>query len=1094
MANHAQIPPVASSAADLRWDPLLSEPLVTQVVSPMLNRIGIAGVAADEVLPWTAEMFIPSAEFVNGIRELYPRISTHDAGTLSLRRAAAVTLPAVTQILYRGMPPSTSPHARLQAVMATFPAIVSAAKTLRNPLQAPEGMRAMVPKLDPIEAEAVLPLFCLWQGAGAAVEALLANPSEIAPSAAALAEFARELYQRLPATSPKLWRDYETFIAADTAAGVVIKNWAIGGLLPKDPLQNPLLNRQAWSLTNEPLFNGICRMMQEAAPVAAQIARTPGITLPPAVKQALIALDSRENPYAAQTFFSLNRTLVLQSDHRDGTDISSPFRSQVTRQIFDAWCAKLAALGKPLVPEQHLRKDAVLQAEILPESWKELSAKPPAVLRTIGAPDVFSKEMPWEPTGRRRLMRTLDQAMQVRANLIEQLLNLGPDKRVSTLRTFWQEDNVPGRAERLDRVLRYLHEQSFLHVLSRSADMPVRTKEDGAVYWRSFFAGQVNPLFGIAEKKPFLESLLPTSYWHRLLSLTKSTTGQDSPAIEETAKRIWQGAVRRANAPRNSPASLEECVLAEALAESYRQKTQNPNARLQSSESFAIAFQFGMGTGNKRLPDISTGAQQHRKRLLAGKANVGDLMLFGSSAVVVQLVSDWNNASRRAGGSNSREKPIQDLTAAIAELARTVGKHREGATLGSALKAAEFWDAIIANQPAMEEIAAGLARDPTGLPRDHLGKLALPVLDNGHALLDPEFGAQLQTLLRRGLATNAMDLVRPEYVADVDVQVIESAVAPVAADIDRAVVGSLPVPTFVALVDTMWLDGQNVPKEHRWQSLYVDSLGKLAAGYPVLKMLGRGSGRGENNDGGERYWPARVAQKLIEREAPDSKSLLAGLEPIAVTCTRDQSMDLSKRFARVFHPNAFGCLPSNATACAWAKVAVQVAEANEHVLPKPVTAALGRILDVQRRATEAMANVSSRRESPTNRAMWDAPFGQAGREVTLALQSGESISPTFWNQLRDETITALHRHLVGEAKEAERAFVRAETGNQVTLPARVSVSMALATGIQKAAGYIARESRATPLLSPSLVPGPSEDRTVVTKHPPEPTVHHNPTV
>ena len=187
-------------------------------------------------------------------------------------------MPAVMRRIWAQTVPDANSKARLRFVLDAMPLVQSASVRLTEREFAPKGMVLTVPRLDYVETRRVLPMLCLWQGAGAAVETLLSGKGADKDTTVALVDFARVFHSLLPEADPKGWQAYEGFVVpTKTGDEVVLKNWAVGGAVPRDPLKNPVASPESWQFVNEPLFIAVCDLMQEVVPLSMRLAEMPAL-------------------------------------------------------------------------------------------------------------------------------------------------------------------------------------------------------------------------------------------------------------------------------------------------------------------------------------------------------------------------------------------------------------------------------------------------------------------------------------------------------------------------------------------------------------------------------------------------------------------------------------------------------------------------------------------------------------------------------------------------------------------------------------------------------------------------------------------------
>ena len=1036
-----------NSATSLAWDPLAAEPLSQQTVTPMLARHGgvLAQYPLAESLAWTNDELLPSAQFLTDIKEAYRRFRPeYQAGPMVFRRCATLVPSAVVRLSLAQFP--AEPEARLQAVMEVWPAVAKQLARLSRRAPERDGDRSAVPALHRVESDAVLPLIILLQAGGQAVEALLSQPA-LTPRGRQVAQsFAREWADRLPLANQNLWRSGESIVAADVAGGLVLKHWALGGLFPRDPLKNPILAPRTWDgLENEPLFRGLCAQMNRSAKLAWNLANRAELRLPTDTVQRLQQLggDQPDNPARASVYFSVHRSLVLNSPARDGADIASPLRAQAIRSIYNLWTAKLAELGKPLLPE-HLQGIASVQSHFAPETWTALTQPPPPLLGDVELSSVLGRAAPWSPAGSAPAWAVAGLALRERAKILRGMLRLSDRE---TPQTVLAQIGEPGAnrkelAERMNQTVRFMHDLKFIKTL-RSSGATDENPADGRDYWRRVLLGQGNPMFGLPPDRALLVALLPAAYWAQTKALLgdivrdRTVLGAGGTRLAES---IWLEAAERARL--RPSASLEQCFLGAALAVT---KTE---PRFTPAEAFAFTFALAMGTNGatgkqSRLLDCSVERQRERARFLAGRTNASELLFTGGAAVLAQVVRDAETRATQCGGERSTVAGVPELLSAALALKR-LAQEEFGAvigargTFGSLLKNPVFWEKALPDNPLQRDYVDRVAAE-RGRPAEALAKVVLPVLGTGHPMVATAWSEALQTFTYALVQVQQKQpLLTPEEprTQTLDFSVLDAALSEVTPAIDATLAQPSGRAGFSVMVQEALAPEKAVCD---WEPHYVKFLRDQQTAHPVLGLLGPADPA-----------LALAAKKTAALSSWGAVALLGDSASLEAILEGGPAREAKAR--QIFRAGSDGALGSNALAVGWAQALRDTFAAGQR---PDLQEACGGFLDVEKEIRRT-TGTGKGTNSPEARRIWDRHFGTAARGIVTALEKNP-LQPADWEQLKLTVTRGLHGYMAAEAEAAARVYRTAE--GRALLSGQANAMVTLLTGLETGAGFALRVTR-----------------------------------
>jgi hypothetical protein len=1063
-----------NTATSLAWDPLAAEPLSQQAVTPMLARHGgvLAQYPLAESLAWTNDELLPSAQFLTDIKEAYRRYRPEfEPGPMVFRRCATLVPSAVVRLSLAQFP--AEPEARLQAVMEIWPAVAKQLSRLSRRAPEREGDRSAVPALHRVESDAVLPLIILLQAGGQAMEALLTQPM-LTPRGRLVAQsFAREWADRLPLANQNLWRSGETIVAADVSGGLVLKHWAVGGLFPRDPLQNPILAPRTWDgVENEPLFRGLCAQMVRSAKLAWNLANRAELRLPTDTVQRLQQLggDQPDNPARASVYFSVHRNVVLNSPARDGADIASPLRAQAIRSLYNLWTAKLAELGKPLLPE-HLRGIASVQSHFAPETWTALTQPPPPLLGDVELSSVLGRAAPWTPAGSAPVWAVAGLALRERAKILRGMLRLSDRETPQTVLAQIKEPGVNPKewAERMQQTVRFMHDLKFIKTL-RSSGTADETPADSRDYWRRVLLGQGNPMFGLPPDRSLLIALLPAAYWAQTKALLGDIVRDRTalgPGGIQLAEAIWLEAVERARL--RPAASLEQCFLGAALAVSKSEP------RFTTAEAFAFTFALAMGTNGatgkqSRLLDCSVERQRERGRFLTGRTNASELLFTGGASVLAQVVRDAETRATQCGGERSTVAGVPELlaaTLALKHLAREEFGVVIGArgTFGSLLKNPVFWENALPSNPLQRDYLDRVAAE-RGRPAEALAKVVLPVLGSGHPMVAPAWSSALQAFT---YALVQVQQKQPLLASEeprtntLDLSVLDAALSEVTPAIDAMLARPSRRKGFSAMVQEALAPDK---AGGDWEPHYVKFLQDQQNVHSVYGLLGQADAA-----------MALTAKKSAVLSPWGAVALLGDRASMTVFLDAVAGPVRTAKALQVFRAGSNGSLGSNALAVGWAQALRNTfAAADRPDLQKACTVFLEVEKEIRRTTGAGTGTFSA-----DARKVWDQHFGTAARGIFTELEKNPP-QPVEWEQLKQTVTRGLHGYMATEAEAAARVYRTAE--GPAGLNGQANAMVTLLTGLESGAGFALRVTRDLQMALPR--PKAAE----IAPPAPEPTLRH----
>lgn len=1040
---------------ELYWNPLASQSLSAQVVSPMLASLSPGSTITESLQQ--AKLFLQSENFLQDARQRLRQFEGYDPGPISLRRVVGIV-----PILYPKPWISTSePRARLAQVVQSLPEVQDELREFAR--RNTDDTRSSIPLLQRVETECVLPLLILWQGAGPVLESCLSvNDPE---TRANLRVLAQETYKRLPQIATTDWRE-RTTIATQHGQRVRMDTWAIGGLFDETPSANPMLRPTKWrdpsEVRNTPLFTSISQLLQQVSEwVAPHFANREDLKLDASQRHLWGSLCDTKSPYHGETFFSLYRGLILDKPEQDGTSLTSPLRAQMIRKVYDSWVEHLAAKGIR-VEASDLTDAGHLRPKFTAQTWQDLTSDNPPKY-SLGSRDIMLRESaPYTRSGLLPVWAASWYLLDARMQVLRASVNIGRDESPDALYATWQEVSKGNKSAAMhwDDAMRGL---KALGMLPRNKALEQAETEPAKAmfwYWRDLFVGDKNPLFGLqfdgsSKSANIANQLLPAAYYRRLVTNLAEVGVSDPSGL---AQRIWNTARECiARTPRDNDVCIEQALLAGALMHTGEQ--------LRPEQAFALAFRLGIGTGPEyRLLDVTTDYQRQEARLMAGAVNIGDALVTGQSAQVVQFLSDCRSLINANNGSNSVVPSVVELDRSLQDLGKLLADCRN--SLGSALGDPAKWQKFV-KPSTMQDIANQVKKHQTASMVSMLGNMPQLVSDQGNPWLQDDFSHKLQQVYLAGVEAIKATRYQPERGKHLQRAVVASAMENIIPMLDRVAAAPAGLGGFTQVLATAYSQAEALPEDKRWRAIYRQQLSRLRDAYPdAAGIFADSEGEGRNY---QRKLTENTLNELLKVGTGLSDSLLRRLIDCPALITQEQNLELNARLRDVFHLTAQGETRRRPEAVAWVNILLEALPPSH-----PLTGALNRYNNAAEQLNPQLADTRTKNHSDVYKRVKPL-FTEVWKDINQTLVQNP-LPAESWPEVRRAMVGMVHARCIKEAKGVESKVARTISCED-RLPEMHGICAVMA-GLQLAvgaAGTITQKIIQEREAKPSLEKAPSQE-------------------